>query len=43
MDSRFIFLHRICDEAVTQKDSASRVMVNPVGERGWVIVKYVIL
>ena len=40
MDSRWRFLHRLCDEAVTQKDSASRVMVNPVGERGWEVVKY---
>ena len=43
MDSRWRFLHRLQVEAVTQKDSASRVMVNPVGERGWDIVKYVSL
>ena len=41
MDSRWRFLHRLQVEAVTQKDSASRVMVNPVGERGCLIVKYV--
>ena len=40
MDSRWRFLHRLCDEAVTQKDSASRVMVSPVAERGWALVKY---
>ena len=30
MDSRWRFLHHCSDEAVTQKDSVSRVMVNPV-------------
>ena len=40
MDSRWRFLHRLCDEAVTQKDSACRVMVNPVAKRGWALVKY---
>ena len=30
MDSRYIFLHCRKSEAVTQKDSLSRVMVNPV-------------
>ena len=34
MDSRLRFLHhlRLIDEAVTQKDKTSRVMVNPVGD-----------
>ena len=33
MDSRLKFLHhlRLIDDAVTQKDRTSRVMVNPVG------------
>ena len=33
MDSRLKFLHhlRLFDDAVTQKDRTSRVMVNPVG------------
>ena len=43
MDSRWRFLHHLCGEAVTQKDSAYRVMVNSVGKRGCVIVKYVTL
>ena len=43
MDSRWRFLHHCSDEAVTQKDSVSRVMVNPVGERGCVVVKYAML
>ncbi len=32
MDSRFRFLHYLKNEAVTQKDSLSRVMVNSVHE-----------
>ena len=43
MDSRWRFLHHCSDEAVTQKDIASRVMVNPVGKRGCVVVKYATL
>ena len=40
MDSRWRFLHRHKNEAMTQKDTVSRVMVNPVVKRGWQLVKY---
>ena len=40
MDSRWRFLHRHENDAVTQKDSMSRVMVNSVGKRGRLVVKY---
>ena len=40
MDSRWRFLHRQENEAMTQKDIMSRVMVNPVGKQGWQLVKY---
>ena len=40
MDSRWRFLHRHENEAMTQKDTVSRVMVNPVVKQGWQLVKY---
>ena len=42
MESRLRFLHRLhaIDEAVTQKDRTSAVMVNRVAKRGWGAVKY---
>ena len=33
MDSRWRFLHRLENEAMIQKDSMSRLMVEPVEER----------
>ena len=39
MDSRWRFLHRQENEAMTQKDIMSRVMVNPVAKRVWQLVK----
>ena len=40
MDSRWRFLHRHENDAMTQKDIVSRVMVNSVGKRGRELVKY---
>ena len=34
------FLHRHENEAMTQKDTVSRVMVNSVVKRDWQLVKY---
>ena len=40
MDSRWRFLRRHENDAMTQKDTVSRVMVNSVVKRGWELVKY---
>jgi ribosomal protein S15P/S13E len=40
MDSRWRFLRRHENDAMTQKDTVSRVMVNPVVKRGRELVKY---
>jgi hypothetical protein len=40
MDSRWRFLRRHENDAMTQKDTVSRVMVNPVVKQGREPVKY---